>query len=136
MNIEEALKLYVDRQPPAGMEARILRRVHRPSWRWPALAVAAILCLAIAIPTPKETPKGTRGESRVARVVQPAPRSVIPPRPLTRHQRHKPDTIPALWRFAREHPETAIQLTETHEFEPIAPIEIEPLKIEESGVAP
>jgi len=135
VNIEEALKVYLDCQPPAGMDARILRRVHRHNWRWPGLALAALLCLAIAIPTPRMTPRGIRGESRVAQVQQPV-QAVIPPQPVTRHRRHQPDTVPALWRFAHEHPETAIQLTETREFKPIAPLEIEPLKIEESGVAP
>jgi len=139
VNIDQALKIYVDLRPPEGMEVRILRRVHRPNWRWPALALAAaaLLCLAIAIPAPKGSSIGTRRESSYKRMPAQATGPAPPvQRPATRRLHRKPDTVQALWRFAHEHPETAIQLTETHEFEPIAPLEIEPLKIEESGVAP
>jgi hypothetical protein len=134
IDLDEALKAYVDRPLPQGLERRILRRVQRPAWQWPAVAAALAASAAgwLMIPVPpatRPTPKRA-----VAASIQPVnPARVQPKRP---RRRHKPDIVDALWRFGQANPELAIQLTETHEPAPIAPLQIEPLTIGESGVTP
>jgi hypothetical protein len=40
IDLNEALRSYIDQPVPLGMEARILSRCRRRSWRWPVMAFA------------------------------------------------------------------------------------------------
>jgi hypothetical protein len=60
----------------------------------------------------------------MATVATPAP-------PQRIRRRRKPNGVNALWRFAQEHPEAALQLAVQYEPAPVAPLQFEPIAIEE-----
>jgi hypothetical protein len=84
--LDEALKTYMDQAPPAGMERRLLARVHAapPRWRiwFPAVAVVAAVCLLLTISlmtNPLLTiPLLTNPRGTPVRPAQPPPAASVP----------------------------------------------------------
>ena len=128
--IDAALRAYVGHESPVGMPDRILRRCRRRVAAWPVLGLAvAAGILALVWVRPEGKPQGehisrgagtgvnaccTRGSSLVVR-------------------RKRERGVRALWRFSREHPAAAMELTVDHTPEPIVPLQIEPIEIRELG---
>jgi hypothetical protein len=129
VDLDEALRSYVDRPVPLGMEARILARCRRRSWQWQILGLVAagLSCLVWFWPAKKaEIPLPMHSVKIADAGQKPGDRAEPPP-----HRRHKSSGVNALWRFAQEHPEAAMQLTVEYQLTPIAPIQIEPIVIKE-----
>jgi len=153
--IGEALARYVDVEPLAGIEARVLQRVHAESgrrfglWRWAVAAGIAAAVIAILISRPSKTPRiERRAPVETARSVAPVPR-VAPrievQRLRPRHRAWRPFPTPApislqeraLLALASapqpvrdaliEKPEVVVEPIQTKQIS-IAPLEIEPLK--------
>jgi hypothetical protein len=153
IDLDEALRSYVDHPLPPGMERRILRRVGRRRWRWPVLSLVAagFSCLVLLRPASnpvikaipqrqltvseaRQKPGGTvedwgtrssglSGDQWSGRL---RPRSALPP-----NKAQGPDTVDALWRFAQKHPEEAMQLTVEYQQTPIVPLKFDPIAIDE-----
>jgi hypothetical protein len=138
MNPDEVLREYVAQPVPLGMEARILARCRRRVWwRRPVvgLALAAAGLMGLVWVRPARAPeRNVRGAVR--RVVsedagrKPGVRSEAPPRA---RRKRRVSGVEALVRFARQHPEQAARLVEFHDPEPMVPLEITPIAIEELG---
>jgi hypothetical protein len=133
VNIDDALREYVSRPVPLGMEERILIRC-RPTtwWRWPVLALAACALTVLVWIRPVEHSRrlvarpSAAGENAYAT-------AAAPPAERRVRRRRKPDPARALWRFAQQHPEAAAALTTEYEPVPVVPLTIEPIAIEELG---
>jgi hypothetical protein len=128
--IDAALRAYVGHEPPAGMPERILRRCRRRLVGWPALGLAvAAGILALVWVRPEGKPQGehiARGERAGVNACCTQGRSLVV-------RRRRESGIRALWRFSQEHPAAARELTVDHEPEPIVPLQIEPIEIEQLG---
>lgn len=134
IDIDEALRAYVDRPVPLGLEGRILRRVQRRVWVWPALGFAAAACCATGlwmVRAPVVRP-AVRYPARTVLVRNDAA-PVIPKSVPVRRKRRLQFEANALWRFSQEHPEAAYELTVVREPGPIPPLQIEPIFIEPLG---
>ncbi len=137
MNVDwdEALRAYMKAPVRPGMEERILARCRRASWlRWPVLGLAVAACLATAIwLRPVEQPRRVLTARQYSVPEHAEQKPGVPKSTLLHPSRRSPDAIHALWRFAQEHPDVALQLTEFHEPEPVVPLSIEPLAIDVLG---
>jgi hypothetical protein len=137
IDLDNALRAYADPPVPLGIEARVISRIRQRTQQRRALgatlAIAACCTLALIVPRHPET--ANRGAR--ASALPPSFRSAYPvPTPRPEHRpkfkpKPQPDTIDALWRYAQEHPEETIQLTAVHEPEPVAPLQFDPIVIQE-----
>lgn len=129
IDIDEALRSYVDEPVPWGMEARILSRCRRRVWIWPVFGLTAACCLLAmsVVRSPRVAPVMRYRSLTVTARPEPAAASAA------KQRRRKPSGVNALWRFAQEHPEVAMQLTEEYNSKPIELLQIEPISIEELG---
>jgi len=132
MNLDDALREYVGRPVPLGMEERILIRCRRTMWwRWPVLAFAACCLMVLVWVRPVPRPVARTVARHVAPEYagqKPGDRAEALP-----HRRHRPDPARGLWRFTQQHPEAALALTTEYEPAPVVPLTIEPIAIEELG---
>jgi hypothetical protein len=133
IDLEEALRAYVDEPAPVGMEARILRRVRRRTWHWPAmgLVAAGLGCLIWIRPGGETMPPSAPVEHVVVADAGPKPggRAEALPHKVPRRG------VDALYRFAQEHPDEALGLTKEFEFTPIEPLKIDPIVIDELEIS-
>ena len=129
VDLDEALRGYVDVTVPLGMEARILARCARRPWKWPVLGLAACLgCLAFVWPEKKSVEPAP---AQLVKFVNSVQKPVVGAKAPFHRKRRKPNGVYTLWRFAQEHPEEAVQLTAVYDSKPIEPLQIEPILIEE-----
>ncbi len=134
MNLDEALRGYVERPVPRGLEERILTRCRRRwSWRWPAMTLVAACALTVMVWSRLPVERLELRSPRPPAVSALPLRAQVTGHKRRRRQPHRPDAVQALWRFAQEHPEAASQLTAFREPELIAPLEIQPIVIEDLG---
>lgn len=141
--LDAALREYANREPRAGFEGRILRRVQSapPARRlWPKLLPAlAVIPLAIAI-LHRDPPRAQPLPPQISRTVEAPPPAMSPPQPVVKRRKLRerktfaePEPLTAeeraLLRFVQSYPEQAREaLSLSAQIEKIT---IEPLKIEE-----
>ena len=127
--IDRGLRDYVAKEPEAGMEARVLRRIHRRDSRFRiALAVAAGFVFGIFAARVWQKPLETLAMRPVsARIEVPTltrVRVVSYKHGMTAGER-------ALLRFVQDHPEQALEaFAKRDDFITVDPIDIPPLAIE------
>lgn len=146
--LEKALSTYSSHEPLAGLEQRILQRVHsaRPRrWKLPAvILVAASLVLTFALwRKPPQQPAVKRASAALPAPARPTTVQPVPRAALHRHRKHAPPrAFPtprplsaqerALLAFVEKAPKEAL-IIKKHDpaIEPIrmAEIKIEPLTI-------
>jgi hypothetical protein len=147
--LDSALRDYVEREAPLGMESRVLRRVaerRKPGRRWLwALVPAGVAGLAAAFwvtstPAPSTQERPAQTVAAANPPAAPAPETPVPARRLKRRRSAAAAPEPptqqqlALAAFAANYPEQAVQALQRPAAElTITPLKIEPLEIPSLG---